>query len=323
LEAICELPADFFHEAVLTVHARVRDEMYGPCVRDMRDRLKVLELKAERNVMSRVESKELSALAICVRLTFEEFLAVLAKYREVVTLRQSEPKIQTGSPPSIPLSLIRPTPPSSGASTPKAVPLRLTATSPRGSAMNSPMASRHGSMGNEEEGPRPPPRLAETPLSRSSGARHNSVTARASARAIESPRHGSFGSEVDLPMAPSRHETAIPASRTSARSRESGDYVIPIRAGSASNVTRDEIGSPAVPARSGSTGNVARESQRDEYVICSSPRTALASKTSPRKAPPSIPVTPPVLSPPPRAPPSRFSNLRTTGSNSRIDEQQL
>ncbi len=305
-ESLCELPQDFFRVAVTNMHEIAHENMFVPCMKEMRERLKVLERQAEQHVMTREESKELSALAICVRLTFDEFLAIVVKYRDV-------PARRPPPPPSSPVPIGRPTPSGSGANTPKpAMPFRMVMS--RGSDMHAPSnsssSSRHGSLGSEDDAPRPPARLAENPLSACSGARHKSVRAPTSRSVGDAlPRHGSVGSESDAPPAPPR---------LSGRSaRESGsEYVIPVRATSSGGIQRsEEFGAPV--SRGNSSGNVVRESQHDEYVIAASPRSVSASaNNSPRlglqqlaarKAPPNAPTTPTILSPPPRSPPSRIS----------------
>ena len=296
--SICDLPLSFFQEAVENLHQVVRERMYLPCLKELRERVKTLEEQAACNDASSDVSKELATVTSCTRLTFEEFLAVVVKYRESAIRR---------SPPT---SSLPPTPAASNSSSPaiSRVPsgtglakaasmLRL---SPRTSGV------RHGSVGSEDEGQAPaalssvsaiPVRLGENPHLRGTGQRHQSMRQTITKRGADPPqRHGSVGSESDAPTPPPKVRTGAvtPDSRTSA------EYVIPVRSASSSGVVR--------------------ESERDEYIIGSgssrpqSPRGQVPS--SPRKQLPSIAT----LSPPSRPSPSSRVSQASPRSNDGFED---
>ena len=79
-ESVCELPMDFFDEAVQAILAQVRESMYASCMQEMRERWVALSHQAARDEEA---TAELRALQLAVQLTFDEFVIVMKSYRDL------------------------------------------------------------------------------------------------------------------------------------------------------------------------------------------------------------------------------------------------
>jgi hypothetical protein len=186
----------------------VRDTIFAGCMKEMRDRLKVLSVQPSKDDSTMIE---LRALQLAIQLTFDEFIIVMKSYRHVSLPSQRRftqvPRLSSTSSPLASNSAS-----SSNVVSSVVVPLASVVSGSReyrgasavqiqrSNPRNSPMGSRHGSLGSEDDN-------KTTMIPGTAALARASFAARNPSNKSEH-RSGSVGSETDTvrdsPVVPKR-----------------------------------------------------------------------------------------------------------------------
>lgn len=259
LDGLCALPMDLFDEALDNAETVLHEKLFHPFLKDMRARARKMEAQSQ-SVSTNDIARELSAVRAATKLTFEEFLAVIGKYRSTRPAASLVDLDDGGLSP-------RTSSLASGASSPRG---RPPSRAPSDLERNPSVSS-----GSEQSG-----RFSGRSASVSSGGVGISPRAKSnlSRGGLAEGRSGSVGSETENPR------FASPSAHGSGSSTPDGGPPIPRRP---SGLTRlpdnDEFVIP------GASRNVARN-----------PSPYSGNRTSSSAGTPPMPSTPPPSTPPAR-----------------------